>query len=155
MRRSLVLGSGETWGFEVEGPACEWTSFSQIMFLIWRSRDRQCHLADWWKGSCASRWQPGGLGQSKSPHIKGRRIRRDGGERSSAVVIAHLHTCTRQTNARLTHHLHGFDRALTWIWLLASVWTAGTSSFPVRLGSMVSRRSKESLEREANLTSVR
>lgn len=152
MLRSLVWGSGEAWGLEMEGPACKWTSFSQIMCPIWRIQRPStfCRLME---GQLCI--VPGGLGQSKSPYIKGRRIRGDGGERSSAAVITHLHTCTPQTNARLTHHLNSFDRALAWIWLLASVWPAGTSSFLVRLGSIVSRRSKESPEREANLTTVR
>lgn len=67
-------------------------------------------------------WQLREHGQSTDPHIKDQRIRRDGEERSQAVVIAHLHTCTHQTNAKLNHQSCRFDRVLSWVWLLAG-WT--------------------------------
>lgn len=113
-------------------PACEWTSFSHIMFLIWRYRasyrlmERQGCCLKMLKGDFC--WQPQEVGHSPGPHIKDQRIRRDGGERSSAVVIKHLHTCTLQTNARLNHQLYMFDTALSW----ASVRLEGNSSFLVK-----------------------
>lgn len=131
-------------------PACEWTSFSHIMVLIWRYRPSTSSYRLMERQRCCLKmlegdfyWQPRELGHRPGPHIKEQRIRRHSGERSSAVVITHLHIRTLQTNARLNHQLYKFDRALSWVWLLASVRLEGNSSFLVKIWSIVSCRSKE------------
>lgn len=61
--------------------------------------------------------------RSTGAHIKDGKIRRDSGERSATDAIAHLHTCTRQTN----YHSYRFDRTLSGVRLLV---VAGNLSFP-------------------------
>lgn len=83
----------------------------------YRQMQRQQCCLKMLKGDAS--WQLQEHRHSTEPHIKDQRIRRDGGERSSAVVIAHLHTCTHQKNAKPDPQSNRFDKALSWVWLLA------------------------------------